>query len=264
LHPTLRLYLIPRRPRHDRHPAVAATATPPHPGGPPHWQAHSPRCDALVAAPIPRIRRVAIECQTTALVGWAPSDDRRPSHLFSLLNDLSVVSPRSPPSSAGSGSISPRMARVPPPASAPAPAPPHIDTYAHAHAHHAPMSSTPLSAPLPGTRPHYFGDERRSTNGPVPPRPDLFRRHSSHPYEYNPASQPVAYRHVDYTPVGLGTSRAPISRTTKACNACRARKVRCDAGGNAGGEPSRCSRCRESGVPCVYSGAQKKRGPCPG
>jgi hypothetical protein len=194
----------------------------------------------------------------------APSDDRRPSHLFSLLNDLSVVSPRSPPSSAGSGSISPRMARVPPPASAPAPAPPHIDTYAHAHAHHAPMSSTPLSAPLPGTRPHYFGDERRSTNGPVPPRPDLFRRHSSHPYEYNPASQPVAYRHVDYTPVGLGTSRAPISRTTKACNACRARKVRCDAGGNAGGEPSRCSRCRESGVPCVYSGAQKKRGPCPG
>jgi hypothetical protein len=175
-------------------------------------------------------------------------DDLRPSQsIFSLLNDLSVASLRSPPSTSHSGSISPHtVARRPSPTLPPQPI-------------------TPQSAPLPGVRPPFFAEERQSTTqGPIPPRPDLFRRHSSHPYEYYPASQPhVAYRHVGYAPLGMG-SRAPISRTTKACNACRARKVRCDAGGNSGGEPSTCSRCRESGVTCVYSGAQKKRGPCPG
>jgi hypothetical protein len=62
-------------------------------------------------------------------------------------------------------------------------------------------------------------------------------------------------------------SRAPISRTTKACNACRSRKVRCDAGGQAAvlsGEEMPCSRCRNGGVVCVYSGQQRKRGPTPG
>ncbi len=74
-----------------------------------------------------------------------------------------------------------------------------------------------------------------------------------------------------YNPSGIvhpsNHSRAPISRTTKACNACRSRKVRCDAGGQAAvlsGEELQCSRCQAGGVVCVYSGQQRKRGPTPG
>jgi hypothetical protein len=96
---------------------------------------------------------------------------------------------------------------------------------------------------------------------PAETRPELSRRHST-PYEVNPLTNRIVYREYDFSPIG---SRAPISRTTKACNACRARKVRCDAGGGAAGaEPATCSRCKEAGVDCVYSGVQKKRGPCPG
>ncbi|GHJ88882.1 hypothetical protein NliqN6_5284 [Naganishia liquefaciens] len=64
-----------------------------------------------------------------------------------------------------------------------------------------------------------------------------------------------------------GSSRAPISRATKACNACRSRKVRCDAGGSkssAAGEELPCTRCKDSGIQCVYTGSQRKRGPAPG
>ncbi|WVQ85911.1 hypothetical protein IAT38_008079 [Cryptococcus sp. DSM 104549] len=65
----------------------------------------------------------------------------------------------------------------------------------------------------------------------------------------------------------VASSRAPISRTTKACNACRGRKVRCDAGvvngAGVAGEAA-CTRCRESSLECVYTSVQKKRGPCPG
>ncbi|KAJ9103222.1 hypothetical protein QFC21_002645 [Naganishia friedmannii] len=64
-----------------------------------------------------------------------------------------------------------------------------------------------------------------------------------------------------------GSSRAPISRATKACNACRSRKVRCDAGGpksSAAGEELACTRCKDSNVACVYTGSQRKRGPAPG
>ncbi|WWC92292.1 uncharacterized protein L201_007246 [Kwoniella dendrophila CBS 6074] len=107
-------------------------------------------------------------------------------------------------------------------------------------------------------------------------RPGLLRRHSSHPYEYSSPSQQHQQRpttayatgpiyEADYPnsmAMGLGMgARAPISRTTKACNACRNRKVRCDAGG---GDMGACSRCLESGTQCVYTGVQKKRGPCPG
>ena len=63
------------------------------------------------------------------------------------------------------------------------------------------------------------------------------------------------------------SSRAPISRTTKACNACRSRKVRCDAGGQAAalvGTEMPCSRCKDAGLTCVYSAQQRKRGPTPG
>lgn len=62
-------------------------------------------------------------------------------------------------------------------------------------------------------------------------------------------------------------SRAPISRSTKACNACRSRKVRCDAGGQAAtlvGNELPCTRCKDAGITCVYSANQRKRGPTPG
>jgi hypothetical protein len=100
-------------------------------------------------------------------------------------------------------------------------------------------------------------------------RPDMGRRHTYHPavYEYPVYEMgvPVGY-HPAFIGVpfdgGMGT-RAPISRTTKACDACRSRKVRCDAGGMPGSTGT-CSRCRESGRLCVYTATQKKRGPTPG
>ncbi|WVR08563.1 hypothetical protein IAU60_005618 [Kwoniella sp. DSM 27419] len=141
----------------------------------------------------------------------------------------------------------------------------------------------PLSAPITSDSQSMYFDERSAfPPGPslYPPatsqgepgreysssvaRPGLLRRHSSHPYESSASPRPTtAYAtgpifDAEYAAMG---ARAPISRTTKACNACRSRKVRCDAGG---GDMGPCSRCRESGVQCVYTGVQKKRGPCPG
>ncbi|ORY26585.1 hypothetical protein BCR39DRAFT_506624 [Naematelia encephala] len=161
--------------------------------------------------------------------------DRRPStSIFTLLNDLHVDAPSTSFSST-SRSRQIGYGRYSPPV--------------------APLSASHIQPPS-GLDPH-----RRSSTAP---RPDLFRRHSSHPYEYGVTTPRPAtsYQPSDFAPV-VG-SRAPISRTTKACNACRSRKVRCDAGGSASGEPSTCSRCRESGGTCVYSGVQKKRGPCLG
>jgi hypothetical protein len=88
--------------------------------------------------------------------------------------------------------------------------------------------------------------------------PDKRSEDSFFSSSYSSASRPVA------TP---GSSRAPISRTTKACNACRSRKVRCDAGGQAAalvGSEMPCSRCKDAGLTCVYSAQQRKRGPTPG
>ncbi|KAI9633531.1 uncharacterized protein MKK02DRAFT_38186 [Dioszegia hungarica] len=123
--------------------------------------------------------------------------------------------------------------------------------------------STPMSAPLStaGSAPFFARQHRPSVDNPIPTlRPDMYRRHSGQPYDINPATNRIIYREFDFNP---GGSRVPISRTTKACNACRSRKVRCDAGGQSG-ETGTCSRCREAGVECSYTGAQKKRGPCPG
>lgn len=164
--------------------------------------------------------------------------DRRPSHISNLLNNLSVRSRSS------SGSVSPRESHLTPT---------------------EPMQrlpSTPLSAPIITTErsPFFHRPSVDNANTAGPHRPDIYRRHSAQPYEINPATNRIIYREFDFSPVG---SRAPISRTTKACNACRSRKVRCDAGGQAG-EMGTCSRCREAGVECVYTGQQKKRGPCPG
>ncbi|RXK40631.1 hypothetical protein M231_02086 [Tremella mesenterica] len=109
-----------------------------------------------------------------------------------------------------------------------------------------------------------------STAPPIPtsasawPTHNISRRYSSQPYEYH---RPLSSHTFEQGTSGSIGVRAPISRTTKACNACRNRKVRCDAGGVSsatGAEPATCSRCKESGVECIYSGPQKKRGPCPG
>ena len=77
----------------------------------------------------------------------------------------------------------------------------------------------------------------------------------------------ASYSSVPRAVATPGSSRAPISRTTKACNACRSRKVRCDAGGQAAtlvGNEMPCSRCKDAGLTCVYSAQQRKRGPTPG
>lgn len=85
-------------------------------------------------------------------------------------------------------------------------------------------------------------------------------RHSVAPY---PSPRPVSMA-MSSTSHHASSSRAPISRTTKACNACRNRKVRCDAGGPGAPEGQSCGRCRDGGIECEYSGVQRKRGPCPG
>lgn len=169
----------------------------------------------------------------------------RPSHsIFNLLNGLTVASPASSPDLSpleSSSSIAPTL-----PLQA--------------------ISAPPMSAALSDTTHSGFfpREHRPSVDMPstsVIYRPDLYRRHSAHPYEVNPATNRIIYREFDFSPVG---SRAPISRTTKACNACRSRKVRCDAGGSSSGDVGVCSRCREAGIECAYSGLQKKRGPLPG
>ena len=134
-----------------------------------------------------------------------------------------------------------------------------------------PLTAFPRQPPLswPSHRPAPLATRPLPTapaSGSFPNRPDVFRRHSVMSYEadsshpYPQVSPSKGYLLMEES---MG-SRAPISRATKACNACRTRKVRCDAGGLPGGQPGTCSRCRESGVDCVYSVVQKKRGPCPG
>jgi hypothetical protein len=169
--------------------------------------------------------------------------DRPSQSIFGLLNALVV---ESPPSSAGS--ISPRNNTD------------ELDKTVPVQRIPLPLMSAPISS---SHRLAFFPrDHRPSVDMPQPlvHRPDMLRRHSSHPYELNPATNRLIYREFDFSPVG---SRTPISRTTKACNACRSRKVRCDAGGH-NGEAGICSRCREAGIECVYTGLQRKRGPCPG
>ncbi|WWC98560.1 hypothetical protein V866_005452 [Kwoniella sp. B9012] len=230
------------------------------------------------------------------------SSNRRPSSIFSLLNGLTVGG--SPPSSAssigsgighvnsnGTGTGRSREDRRDDDLK------PKIDLSSSSSSSSSPYTSTrristvpiepsneyypaPYTAPIVTHRQSMYFDSRpiqqQLQQHIYPPgqpsfagsdRPGLLRRHSSHPYEYTSSSSisrpTTAYatgpiHEADYA--GMG-ARAPISRTTKACNACRNRKVRCDAGG---GDMGPCSRCVESGTTCVYTGAQKKRGPCPG
>jgi hypothetical protein len=174
---------------------------------------------------------------------------RPPTSIFSLLNDLTIETP--PSSSSSNGSAVPRVHLSPP------------------------VDLSPSATTLP---PAGF-TEQQGRGYPSIVRPDILRRHSSHPYEQRhprspvPSTSPPQIRRPvstsilsSYEEFPIMSVRAPISRTTRACNACRSRKVRCDAGGatNASGETTACSRCTESGVECVYTGVQKKRGPCPG
>lgn len=171
---------------------------------------------------------------------------RKPSNsVVSLLNDMAVGSP---PSTASSDSSRPTLQQQ-----------------QKQHVYAAPRTAEYNSAPQTPVTPYGYMEQQpyyaAMPAGLMPQRPDFYRRHSSQTY---PETRIHTYPggSIEFTPI-FG-ARPPISRTTKACNACRSRKVRCDAGGNPGGEPGPCSRCRESGVSCVYSGPQKKRGPCPG
>ena len=196
--------------------------------------------------PSPLDKPLPLPSPASLLPPLLSASDRRPSQsIFSLVSDLHMT----PPSSASSTSSAPLQA---------------------SQADSRRLSPSHFISSLPTTsceRHEYYSPYRPSSgNGPMRPRPEMVRRHSSNPYEYPPPGRHNQYalppNSEAFAP--MSGSRAPISRTTKACNACRSRKVRCDAGGLPGGEPSTCNRCRESGVACVYSGTQKKRGPCPG
>ncbi|ORX99724.1 hypothetical protein K493DRAFT_212167, partial [Basidiobolus meristosporus CBS 931.73] len=57
----------------------------------------------------------------------------------------------------------------------------------------------------------------------------------------------------------LGTPSLPVKKpkTSRACDACRRKKVKCD-----GALPA-CSHCATSGLDCTFSYKPKKRGPSP-
>lgn len=105
-------------------------------------------------------------------------------------------------------------------------------------------------------------------------QPQLPRRHSHQPYarpmtaHQHPYPRPATSTFESYHPsseIGNPSGRGPISRTTKACDTCRTRKIRCEDGPLlSSGEPGPCLRCLAAGIECVFSGVQKKRGPCPG
>lgn len=142
--------------------------------------------------------------------------------------------------------------------------------------HFNPSFSAPLHPSYSELIPGPYGSDR-----PTSPPSGLDHSRHHHPYPTYPTyptstisldSPPLSAKTVPASPHSLqpsGFSRAPISRTTKACNACRQRKVRCDAGATTGemkpnGEPGTCSRCKETGVDCIYTTEQRKRGPMPG
>jgi hypothetical protein len=184
------------------------------------------------------------------------------------LNDVRPISPTSRPPSSLSGPLTAPIIRHSPSVSALSLRPPPPTSHGY---HYTPPSTAPAHPASFDNRGSFLREQQRTTStgdSLHPARPGVFRRHSGHPYDIPSSSRPTS----SYTPprmqmeelsVATG-SRAPISRTTKACNACRSRKVRCDAGGVTSGEPTTCGRCREGGIACVYSGPQKKRGPCPG
>ena len=103
----------------------------------------------------------------------------------------------------------------------------------------------------------------RPSTSSAPPR-------YSHPYERRGSStssntSPPSPTRPSTSSASNGSAnagRAPISRTTRACDNCRARKTRCLE--SEGGEGSCCGRCRDMGLECAWSGGGKKRGPVAG
>ncbi|WVQ70720.1 hypothetical protein IAR50_000242 [Cryptococcus sp. DSM 104548] len=222
-----------------------------------------------------------------------PPPNRRSNSIMALLNSQ-PPSPASSSNTSSTGSLRAEPERHQR-ASLPYPTRPPPATYP-IHEYPSPAAYFDERPPLPPTPGSYY--QSTSADGSSDERPAMYRRHSSHPYErydrysYAPPYHPSAHRHsaphhtlppaarsppsvyVDSTRPSpyddfriINTaSRAPISRTTKACNSCRSRKVRCDAGAANGGVAGKesCMRCKESGLECVYSTVQKKRGPCPG
>jgi hypothetical protein len=167
---------------------------------------------------------------------------RRPEGLFSLLNDLSVRTPS--PGTSESDMASP------------------VEDHSHLHPGDVQLHHHHQQQRQQHEHRHFIHSSRSSgtLRNPVS-RPEM-KRHPSSPGQIYSRPAATSYEPPSSVQQGIG-GRVPISRTTKACNACRSRKVRCDAGG-ATGEPTTCSRCKEAGVECTYSGTQKKRGPCPG
>lgn len=102
-------------------------------------------------------------------------------------------------------------------------------------------------------------------------RPHPYARHNSH--SLPPPSPPRAVSSGGVVSSGSphsgqAASRAPIQRSTRACDSCRARKTRClESDSNPSGPQGvdhDCARCRELGLNCVWSGSVKKRGPAAG
>ncbi|OCF43628.1 hypothetical protein I317_02519 [Kwoniella heveanensis CBS 569] len=191
----------------------------------------SPTTFAFVPSPYDKARPLPSDGSVVNHV-LPPPVARPTSSIFSLLNGSHPTSPPSTSSSCGSlrgeqdrdrdyREKEKRRATPPYP-------PPRPRTQSHCQ--------PPLSAPITSHSQTMYFDERpvyppntpSSSHSDGTGRPGLLRRHSSHPYEYSPSSSrpTTAYAtgpiyEADYAAMG---ARAPISRTTKACNACRSRK----------------------------------------
>lgn len=149
------------------------------------------------------------------------------------------------------------------------------------HPYHAPTAPyMPHATDRPGIyRRHSSHPNKHHSLYPNPVHPPLHRHSTPHSssatlstrfdvsLSFPPPPPPTAYASGPYeSDFRVSGPRVPISRTTKACNSCRNRKVRCDAGATNGGRAGEapCTRCKEGNLECVYTNVQKKRGPCPG
>ncbi|KAI0403256.1 hypothetical protein F4802DRAFT_616881 [Xylaria palmicola] len=87
------------------------------------------------------------------------------------------------------------------------------------------------------------------------PRP-LLQPHESLDHLAQQYASRIQQNSQDYIPP---RKRSKVSR---ACDECRRKKVKCDAGSETGEEP--CSNCRRSSIRCLFSRIPQKRGPSKG